>query len=240
MRKIFFVCLALGAAQLSMAQDTTVIKAQPPVASVGSNDHLLLQLGYTTWTGKPDSIHTSGFSRSFNIYFMFAFPFKTNPRFSVALGPGLATDHIFFDKTQIGIADATPTLRFKNVADTNHFDKYKLATAFLEAPVELRFTAKPNDDKHSFKMAVGVKAATMLSAWVKGNELVDKNGNTVKDYTMKEKSKRFFNTTRLSVMSRIGYGKFSVFGSYALTPLLSEGVGPVIRPLTIGLTLSGL
>jgi hypothetical protein len=41
-------------------------------------------------------------------------------------------------------------------------------------------------------------------------------------------------------MGRIGYGKFSLFTSYTINPVFKEGVAPTVRPLTIGLTLSGL
>ena len=58
-----------------------------------------LQYGITNWSGKPDSIKTKGFSRSFNFYVMIDMPFKTDPRFSVAFGPGIGTDNIFFDAT---------------------------------------------------------------------------------------------------------------------------------------------
>src|SRR5215213_1562514 len=33
-----------------------------------SKDHFLLQLGFDNWSGKNDSIHTTGLSRSFNMY----------------------------------------------------------------------------------------------------------------------------------------------------------------------------
>jgi hypothetical protein len=241
MRRIVFTALALCAMYSGFAQDTTVVrKTTPTVNSVGGYDHLLLQLGYTQWKGKPDSIKTSGFSRTFNMYFMFAFPFKTNPHLSVALGPGIATDHIFFEDTYIGLKDATETLAFKNVGDTTHFEKYKLSTAYLEAPVELRYSSNPDDDKRSFKVAIGAKVGTLLSAWVKGKNEVDKNGNTIRSYTSKEKSKRFFNSNRLSLTGRLGYGKFSLFTSYTINALFKEGVAPTVRPFTIGLTLSGL
>jgi hypothetical protein len=139
-----------------------------------------------------------------------------------------------------GIGDPTTRLAFRNVADTNHYKKYKMSTAYLEAPVELRFASNPEDDKNSFKVALGAKIGTLLSAWVKGKDLVDKSGNAVRSSIVKEKSKRFFNSTRLSVMGRIGYGKFSLFGSYAVSSVFKEGVAPTVHPLTIGLTLSGL
>ncbi|MBA2746722.1 MAG: outer membrane beta-barrel protein [Flavisolibacter sp.] len=241
MRRIFLAALFLCTVSCAFAQADTIIRKANPAAvpRVGGNDHFLMQFGLTQWAGKPDSINTRGASRSFNMYFMFNFPFRTNPQWSVAIGPGLATDHIFFDNTYVGIKDETTTLQFRDVTDTSHFKKYKLATAYLEAPVELRFTLNPEKTR-SVKIAVGAKVGTLLSAWVKGKNLVDRNGNSISEYISKEKSKRFFNTNRLSVMGRIGYGNFSGFVSYAINPLLKEGVGPTLRPLTIGITLSGL
>jgi hypothetical protein len=240
MRKIVITALAICAVSFVFAQDSTIIKKTTTAVTYGGNDHLLLQFGYNAWGGKPDSIRTKGFSRTFNAYIMFAFPFKTNPHISVALGPGIATDHVFLDEMSAGLADNTSKLVFADVSDTNHFKKYKVATAFLEAPVELRFRSNPNDDRHSFKVALGAKVATLLSAWVKAKDLQNKSDNLIKGFIYKEKNKHFFNSTRLSVMGRIGYGNFSVFGSYAITALLKEGVGPTLHPFSIGLTLSGL
>ncbi|MBK8953729.1 MAG: hypothetical protein IPM85_17370 [Chitinophagaceae bacterium] len=45
------------------------------------------------------------------------------------------------------------------------------------------------------------------------------------DYVMKEASKQFFNKTRISGMVRLGYGHFSLYGSYQL-PLFKDGSGP--------------
>lgn len=241
MRRVIFSALLLCLGFASFAQTDTVrpVRTISPM-QVPSNDHFLIQFGAANWTNKPDSIHTGGFSRTFNMYLMLAFPFKTNPHFSIALGPGIASDHIFLDKQIAGITSTSTNLSFKNLSDTNYFKKYKVATAFLEAPVELRFTGNPENPGKSFKMALGVKVGTLLSAWTKGKNLQNKGGNTINDYIDKEKSKRYFNTTRLSLTGRIGYGHFTAFGSYALTPVFKEGVAPKMNTLSIGLTLSGL
>lgn len=243
MRRRFVIsALSLLIVNLALAQDSTDVARR--TVNVGrearSSDHFMLQLGYLTWSGKPDSINTTGLPRTVNVYLMLDFPFKTNPKWSVALGPGIATDNMFFEKTYVGIKDNTPTLRFQDLSDTNHFRKYKLATAYLEAPVELRFRFNPGDDRRSVKIAVGAKIGTLLSAKVKGKDFEDKGGNTLIDYTQKEHSKSFFNKNRLSLMGRVGYGHFTLFASYAVTPLFKEGLGPQVRPLTFGLTLSGL
>ena len=139
-RRIFFTALVVLAGLNIFAQsDTGTTRRAPSVTLPRSNDHFMFQVGYTTWQGKPDSINTSGLPRSINLYFLFDYPFKTNPHLSTAIGAGIATDNIYFSETYIGLKDNTGTLRFQDLSDTSRFKKYKLATAYLEAPVELRY-----------------------------------------------------------------------------------------------------
>ncbi len=206
-----------------------------------SKDHLLLQLGFDGWANMPDSINTRGLSRSFNAYLMFDFPFKTNPRLSVGLGAGIGTSNMFFKDTYIDIAGRQGNrLSFNDVSDTTRFKKTKLLTTFLEAPVELRYTARPHTPKKSFKAAAGVKVGTMLAASVKSKNQLNSSGQAINNFTYKEKSKKFFNSTRISLTGRVGYGNLSVFGTYQVNSLIREGFGPDIRPYSVGLTLSGL
>lgn len=239
-RRIVFTALIVFATCAVFAQTDTLTKRPPSVTLPRSNDHFMLQIGYTSWQGKPDSIKTGGLPRSINVYFLFDYPFKTNPHLSTAFGAGIATDNIYFDKTYIGIKDNTAKLSFRDDSDTSHFKKYKLSTAYLEAPIELRYRSNPDDDSKSFKAAIGVKAGLLLNAHTKGKTLEDKNDNTLIAYTLKENSKRYFNTNRISLMARVGYGHFSLFTSYQMTPLFKEGVAATIRPMTIGLNISGL
>ena len=189
----------------------------------------------------PDSINTRGLSRSFNMYFMFDFPFKTNPHLSVAIGAGIGTNNMYFKDTYIDIAGKNANrLSFNDVSDTTRFKKYKLLTSFLEAPVEFRYSARPETPKKSFKAAIGAKVGTMLAASTKGKNLLNGSGQSINNYTQKEKSKKFFNTTRLSVTGRLGYGNLSLYGSYQVNSFIKEGFGPDVRPFSVGLTLSGL
>jgi hypothetical protein len=242
MRSFFFsaVFLCLALTTIAQSDTTSPVKIFRPMQA-RSKDHFMLQLGGALWQNKPDSIKTGGgLSRTFNMYLMLDFPFKTSPKFSVALGPGLSTDHVFLDKMTAGIAGTGTNIVFRNVKDTNSFEKYKVSTAFLELPIELRFSSNPDADGKSFKAAVGLRAGTMLAAWVKGKGLQNRAGNTINDYILKEKSKRYFNTTRISAIGRLGFGHFTAFASYALTSVFKEGVGPKMNAMSIGLTISGL
>ncbi|MDP4265591.1 MAG: hypothetical protein Q8941_23920, partial [Bacteroidota bacterium] len=87
---------------------------------------------------------------------------------------------------------------------------------------------------------IGVKVGTMINAHTRNKDLQNAGGGTINAYSMKESSKRFFNTTRLSAQARVGLGHFSLYGSYQITTLFKDAAAAAIRPFSIGLTLSGL
>ena len=117
---------------------------------------------------------------------MFDFPFKTNPQFSVAIGAGIGSSNIIFDKMEVEVAGSTQTLRFRNLADTNQWKKFKLVSAYLEAPVELRFTLDPANYSRSFKVALGAKIGTLLNIHTKAKNFQNKTGGAINSYTRKE------------------------------------------------------
>lgn len=244
-KPLFFLLLFVSAGSSLRAQDSVVTKPKKDWSKINlatrAKDHLLIQLGSLKWNNTPDSINTSGIPRSFNLYVLLDFPFKTDPRFSVALGAGIATDNMYFSKTDIDIAGKRANrLSFRNVSDSTYFKKVKLATAYLEAPVELRFMSQPDDPNHSIKAVLGIKVGTLLSATVKGKNLLNSSGTLLNAYTSKEKSKRYFNSTRISITGRVGYGIFSLFASYQLNSFVKDGFGPDVRPFTLGLSICGL
>lgn len=250
MKKLLFAVLAVISTTSLVAQDSLVVKKEKEEKvktdwskvklTNRSNDHFMLQIGHNGWSSVPDTVTTGGLSRSFNAYFMFDLPFKMDPRFSVGIGAGIGTDNFFLKKTMVDIRGVSNNqLTFKNVADTNYFKKYKITTAYLEAPIEIRFQSDPTK-KNSFKAAIGGKVGTLVSASTKGKNLLNKNGGTILSGTVQEHSKRFFNGTRLQATARVGYGIFSLYGSYQINAFVKEGFGPDIRPYQIGLTISGL
>jgi hypothetical protein len=249
MKKLFLLVSITGYSVIAFSQTDSLLIPKPvkvkkdwSKVSLGnrSNDHLMVQLGYDGWAGKPDSIKTKGFAHSINVYVMLDFPFKTDPRFSVGLGAGVSGSSTYFNKTVVEVAGAGTKLNFRNVTDTNYFKKFKLSTVYAEIPVELRFTPDPEHNSKSWKFVVGAKIGTMINAHTKGKTLLSRSGSTVNAYTRKENSKRFFNSTRLAGTARIGYGVFSLFGVYQINNFLKDGAGPIIHPYTIGIGISGL
>lgn len=240
MKKIVLVCIAFASVSAVFAQDKKNTKKVDLVNR--ASDHIMLQISADQWLGAPDSVknHKKGLSRGANIYIMKEKTFKTNPHFGVGYGIGIGTSNMYFKNYSIELKSASTKLPFNSLDSTDHFKKYKLTTAFLEIPVELRFVSDPANSNKSIKAALGVKVGTLLSAHTKGKTLLNKNGGTINTYTEKENNKRFFNSTRVSITGRIGLGSFSLFGSYQVNSLFKDGVAPDVKPLQIGLCISGL
>lgn len=238
MKKLLFLVFALVSVSAVSAQK----KKTGTDFMSRTGDHLMLQLTSDHWMGAPDSIknHIKGLSRGANIYVMLDQRFKGSPQFSVAFGVGVGTSNMYFKNMSVDIKAKTNKLPFNNLDSLNHFKKYKLTTAFLEIPLELRFTANPEKESKSIKAAIGVKVGTLLNVHVKGKTLLDKDGKTLNSYTAKETGKGYFNSTRLAATARIGYGNFSLFGSYQFNNIFKDGVAADVKLFQIGLNFSGL
>lgn len=240
MRKLLLLALVCISSVSAFSQDTKNKKKFDLGNRPG--DHFMLQLALNSWQGTPDSIssHMGGLQRSANAYVMLDKPFKGNPRFSFGIGIGVGTSNIYFKKMIVDIASSKPLLPFNAVDTLNNFKKFKLSTAFLEAPIELRFTDNPENPNKTIKAAIGIKVGTLINAHTKGKVLRNAAGNVLNSYTIKENSKSYFNTTRMAATARIGYGAFSVFGAYNITGIFKDGVAADTKLLQVGLTISGL
>ncbi|WP_158559109.1 outer membrane beta-barrel protein [Deminuibacter soli] len=209
-----------------------------------ANDHFMVQLGYENWSGANIVYGPKGFSRYFNVYFMLDKPSKSNPHISLGYGIGLSTNNYFFNDVFIDIKSNNTTMPFsdtKNSSD-NKFKKFKLATDYLEIPLELRYADNVEEPNKGFKASLGLKLGLLLKAYTKGKNQINENGASLygSGYIVKEQDKHYFNTTKAAVTGRVGIGFISLDGSYQLTSLLKSSAGPTINPWSIGITLSGL
>jgi hypothetical protein len=247
-RNVFILlCMCFLAANISFAQQMNSSKksgARVFNISDRPKDHFMLQLANVNWLQRPDSFAVKGLSRSVGVYFMFDMAFKTDPRFSIGVGAGVGSDHVYFDKGagRDLVINSSQGVQFKKNEGANANIRYKgikLHTAYLEAPLEFRFMHKPDQPHKSFKVALGMKIGTMITAVDKTRFEQDASGNS--SYNLKIKDRRNFNSLRMAATARIGYGVFGAFVQYQLNDFIREGQGPnQIRPLHIGITISGL
>ncbi|HTS46049.1 MAG TPA: outer membrane beta-barrel protein [Puia sp.] len=246
MKKVFIVALILLTVTTAFAQkDSTSTKSKKKDWSkvlLGNRaaDHFMLQFAYDNWAATPDTIRTTGFSRSFNFYVMLDFPFKTDPRISVGAGLGVSSSNIFFDKQEVLVAAQNPTLAFPDESQSNHYKKYKLVSTYLDVPLELRYAINPENMNKSWKFALGAKTGLLLSTYNKGKNLQNNAGQTINSFIQKQSSKKYFNGGRLAFTARISYGVFGIYAQYQVTPFIKPAYGPPVYPFAIGLVLSGL
>lgn len=204
-------------------------------------DHFMVQTGFQAWTNVTDTINTVGLGRFFNFYAMFDKPSKTDPHFSTAYGLGITTDNMYFGNTNYVNLKGGSSVGFLNNG-TNYFKKMKLTTIYLEAPVELRYFSNPEHPNKSWKFAVGAKAGVLLKAYTKAKDYVDNSGRSLygTSYVVKERNNMFFNGLDARGLIRVGYGLFSIYSDFQLTPVFKSSYGPAVHNLSIGITISGL
>lgn len=242
MKKTLLLLLGALIFSFSFAQDQSGTSNNKLSIQPRPGDHFMLQVSSDHWTGMPDSIssHQKGFSRGFSAYFMLDKPFRTSPKFSIGIGAGISTSNMVFKKMLIDLKSGSSELPFIAADSMAHFKKYKLATSYLEIPLEFRYTAKPERYNKSFKAAIGLKVGTLVNAHTKGKNPQDKNDQAIGSYIEKINSKRFINGSRFMATARVGYGVFSLFGTYGLSPVIKDGTGASMKLFQIGLTISGL
>jgi hypothetical protein len=111
------------------------------------------------------------------------------------------------------------------------FDKNKLKTSYLQVPLMLEFNTSKHSDR-SFHIAAGV---------IGGYKLGSKTFRTyeIDGYDIEEKRKDDYNINpfKLDATVRIGYGDFTLFGTYGLTTLFESNKGPKVNAFTAGVRI---
>ncbi len=233
MNRFVLTIFAVLAFTVSNAQSSPSAALAKSAYSMPSRDYVMLQFGYDNWTNLPDSIKVTGIGRAFNAYLCYDFPImKSN--FSFAAGAGVGTSSIFLKDQQIVLTDTSSAISF--IPETQPYKKYKLTTAYLEAPFEIRYFSNKENRNQGLKVALGLKVGTLLSSHTKGKRTLNS-----KPIIEKTNTKRYLESWRYAATARIGYGNFSVYGTYNLGGLFKVNAGPEnVRPYSIGICLSGL
>lgn len=226
--------LSISASAQTGDNGTTTGSVKKTAASKPSRDFVMLQFTHERWANKPDSITIDGIGRGFNGYLCYDFPIKKAP-LSVAIGVGVGTSNIYFTDNQQLVLTDTGQTQALFTGEREAYKRFKLSTAYLEAPIELRYFGNREDRNKGFKAAIGMRVGTLVNAHTKG--VYDLSGSKVVE---KENTRRFFEQYRVGATLRVGWGNFSLFGAYNLNPLFKEAQGPQVRPYSVGLCISGL
>ena len=87
-------------------------------------------------------------------------------------------------------------------------------------------------DSRNFHIAFGVIGGLKLGSSTK--QIFTTNNHTYE--TIRRDDYNLF-PFKLDATVRIGYGDFTLFGTYSLTPLFEYGKGPELYPFTVGLRI---
>jgi hypothetical protein len=225
---------SLSALAQTTDNGTTTGPVKTAVVSKPSRDFVMLQFTHDRWRGADDSITINGIGRGFGGYLCYDFPIKKAP-LSFAAGIGIGTSNIYFtDNQQLVLTDSGQTQAIFT-GEREAYKRFKLATAYLEAPFELRYFGNRENRNKGFKAAIGFRVGTLLKATTKG--VRDFQGSKVID---KESTKRYFEQYRFSATTRIGWGNVTLLGTYNLNSLFKEGEGPQVTPYAVGICITGL
>ncbi len=184
-------------------------------------------------------------SRTINVYYQYELRILKS-RFSFVPGIGLSLERFKFRNGYILGYPATnkDSVVMQAPADTKDIfpglRKVQLVNNYIEIPLELRYSSKPEDPTRSFKVSAGFRVGYMYDAF---NKIKYKEDGEVKQL----KDKQFYNLNRLryGVYGKVGLGNVSLFCYYNLSPLFEEGKGFYtngkandFNTMTIGLSLA--
>ncbi len=108
------------------------------------------------------------------------------------------------------------------------YDKNKLKMSYIQMPLMLEFNTS-NSRHKTFHLAAGVLAGYKLTS--KTKQIYTLNGG---NYEVIKKDDYNINPFKLDATVRVGYGDFTLFGTYALTTLFEKNKGPELYPFTVG------
>lgn len=235
MKKLFAVlAVAMAGSLYAGAQTTTKTKDGEETKSTvekPSRDFVMIKITSGGWADRPDSIKTKSIGRGFAMSIMYDFPIKKS-NFSFAAGLGFNAQNVYLDGQNINFKDTGSQAIFFNSAS---YKRYKLTTTRLEMPLELRFFANNHNRNTGFKAAIGANIGLTVGAHTKGV-----SGSGGSKYSDKVVTRRFIQQWDFAPTMRIGYGNFSLYGSYSLTPIFKENAGPQMVQYSIGICLTGL
>ncbi len=234
MKKLVLLTLSLIALAKAEAQ-TTVNKSAVKSTTTNqfskpSKDYIMLQAGFNTWLLPNDStIFLKNRGHALGAYICFDYQLKKS-HFSFAPGIGIGNGTIYLDSMVLKLSDTSVAARFQY--DTRSLKRFKISANYLEAPFELRYFQSKENRNKGFKAAIGARVGMLVNLHTK----------SVLTTGLKEKEniRRYYDKWRYAATARVGWGNFSLFGTYQLNNLLNAQSLQGVNPVSVGVCLTGL
>ena len=222
MKKVLFTLIALITSATSFAQ--LIANKTDNRVTIGVDLFSDFQLNTSSnWDAR-------GFNQGASWYITYNFPMGESSKHTVSIGAGMS-HHNYFSFNKILNPYSTDTLLISDsYRDTENFKRAKVNANYVDIPLELRFRIKDQ-----VKIGVGFKLGILVMAkskYVGPNDdgtLVHEKLTYIKDL------ERYTYSATL----RVGWKWVSAFAAYRFNPVFEVGhEGPVIHPLSVGLTFA--
>jgi len=147
---------------------------------------------------------------------------------SLQYGVGFEMFNFRFEKNISFRDDVFGKMKYDNV----QFSKNKLFVKYLTVPVKLNFNLAPMSNK-PLHASIGMSAGYLLKA--RNKQISTERGKEKYDGTFN------LNNWRIATIGELGFGNFTIYGSYSHTNLFDENQSILnMAPIAIGIKLSDL
>jgi hypothetical protein len=219
---LLFALIASGQTDTAPTTVTTPTKrySRPDIPGT-----FAIEIGVNNALDKPSKFDL-GFwgSRTINLYYSYDLRlFKS--KMSLVPGIGFSFERFKFkNEAVMTVYPNGDSLKLITAADAgfSNLKKSMLITNYIDVPIELRYSSRPDDPTRSFKLGVGYRLGYMIESYTKLKYSEDGETRKLKD-TQGFHLQRF----RHGVFAKVGVGNISLFGYYNLSPLFEAGKGPV-------------
>jgi hypothetical protein len=239
---VLFIAVAIPALSQNTDNTTTPKKTgRPDIPGT-----FVVELGLNRAIGAPDEFSVGLWgSRTVNIYYQYDIRILRS-RFSLVPGIGVSLERFKFKNFRtLGYLNDSLKLLLPNELEPElpSMRKTQLIMNYVELPLELKYSSKPEDPGRTFKASIGARIGYMYDRFTK---IKYKSDGEL--YKIKNKQDWNLNRVRYGVYGKVGIGNFSFFTYYNLTNLFKfdeapTGPGPTtdilnFSTITAGISLS--
>lgn len=172
---------------------------------------------------KYDNFNLRAINQGVSVYSMFNFKFENTPHFA-SVGVGY-TGHNFYMKD----AYLSRPYHDKTVFSDVPYDykRSKINVNYIDIPIEVSFKIK-----NQFKISAGFKFGILATG---KSKFVGSLYNKDEEYRLKYNRIDNLEKYVYSVTLRVAYKSVHLFAAYQFSDTFKNGVGPEIKPLSIGI-----
>lgn len=199
---------------------------------------LMVDVGFNVWSSMPGALERRTWSsKSIALYYTKRKAFSSKLSLNYGIGLGLEKMSLGDSATLFSNTIINDTLNAVYIGpNAQNYDKNKLATTYLDIPVEFRFHPMGTEDGEGLFLGVGGIVGLRLNAHTKWK--YENNGETVRE---KVSGKFNLNSFRYGYQVRAGFRGVHVFYKRYVSPVFKDtfddGFDPVMS--TIGINVTG-